>query len=137
MRDYRRSKLDPRFEGPFKVIGKSKGSYILKDNSGALLPRNYPPSAIKVISSDPVFDSPSFEVEAILDHRIIGNDYEYLVRWKRYTGSDATDPATHLPLRGELCGAQGPPHVFHHALINYLLSHLAIFGSISSYLTSG
>ena len=62
-------KLDPRYEGPFKVIGKSGNAYILQDNAGDLLPRNYPPSAIKLISADPVLDARSYEVEAILNHR--------------------------------------------------------------------
>jgi len=91
----RRGKLDPRFKGPFKVIGKSKSSYTLQDNSGALLPRNYPPSAIKLISSDPILDSPSFEVEAILNHRSAEHGYEYLVRWKHYSNEhDSWEPAS-------------------------------------------
>jgi hypothetical protein len=81
----RRKKLDPRFEGPFKVIGKTRNTYTLQDNSGALLPRNYPPSALKLISADPVLESASYEVDAILNHRSAAHGYEYLVRWKNYT----------------------------------------------------
>jgi hypothetical protein len=93
----RRNKLDPRFEGPFKVIGKSGGSYILQDNSGALLPRNYPPSAIKIISSDPVLNSSSFEVDTVLDHRSTEHGYEYLVRWKHYSKDrDSWEPASNF-----------------------------------------
>jgi hypothetical protein len=84
----RRKKLDPRFEGPFKVISKSRNKFTLQDNSGALLPHDYPPSALKLISEDPVFDSKSFQVDAILDHRVPdhGHGYEYLVHWKNYSG---------------------------------------------------
>ena len=91
----RRRKLDPRFEGPFKIIGKSGGSYTLEDNAGLLLPHNYPPSALKLISSDPIFDSVSFEVESILDHRPTEDGYEYLVRWKRFSADqDSWEPAS-------------------------------------------
>ena len=47
----KRSKLDPMFKGPFKVIRRTQGgSYILQDNDGKLLPRNYAPFALKLIS---------------------------------------------------------------------------------------
>jgi len=96
VRDHaRRKKLDPRFEGPFKVIGKSGKAYTLQDNSGALLPRNYPPSALKVISADPVLDSESYVVDVILNHRSATLGYEYLVRWKNYSKKhDTWEPAT-------------------------------------------
>jgi Chromo (CHRromatin Organisation MOdifier) domain/Integrase zinc binding domain/Integrase core domain len=82
----RRRKLDPRFEGPFKVIGKSGKTYTLEDNSGALLPHRYPPSALKLISSDPFFESDSYAVEAIINHRQTDHGgYEYLVRWKNFS----------------------------------------------------
>ena len=84
----RRRKLDPRFEGPYRVIGKSGNAYTLQDNTGALLPRTYPPSAIKVISTDLAYDAPSYEVEAILNHRDADHGREYLVRWKGYSEKD-------------------------------------------------
>jgi hypothetical protein len=80
----RRRKLDPRFQGPFKVVGKTGGSYTLQDNTGELLPHDYPPSALKVISDDPVWDQPSYEFETILDHSLTDAGYKYKVRWKNY-----------------------------------------------------
>ena len=93
----RRGKLDPRFEGPFKVLGKKGNAYTLQDNSGALLPRNYPPSALKLISADPIFESESYGVETILDHRSTEHGYEYLVRWKHYSKDhDSWEPAANF-----------------------------------------
>jgi len=90
VRDTRRSnKLDPINEGPYKIINKTKGgAYILEDGEGKLLERNFPPSALIIISADPIYGEPSYEVEAILNHRKTDNGYEYLVRWKNYTADD-------------------------------------------------
>ena len=84
----RKSKLDPIYEGPFKVIHWNHGgSYILQDNDGTLLSRNYPPSALKLISQDPITSGQSYEVQAILDHKGEGSNHKYLVRWKNFDKS--------------------------------------------------
>jgi len=68
-------------------------AYKLHDNSGAVLPHSYPSSQHKVISRDDIFDSPSFELEAILNHRETDHEYEYLVRWKNHPQeSDTWEP---------------------------------------------
>jgi Chromo (CHRromatin Organisation MOdifier) domain len=94
----RRSKLDPRYEGPFKVIRRTRGgSYVLQDNDGTLLPHNYPPSALKLISQDPIFSGQSYEVEAILDHKDKGPDRYYLVKWKNFDKShNSWEPVTNF-----------------------------------------
>jgi Chromo (CHRromatin Organisation MOdifier) domain len=94
----RRRKLDPRYEGPFKVRRKTGKTYTLEDNSGALLPRNYAPSALKLISADPVFLSESFQVDTILNHRATTDGkYDYLVRWKNHSEEhDSWEPASNF-----------------------------------------
>jgi hypothetical protein len=91
----RRRKLDARYEGPFQVVSVQNGSYTLQDNSGALLPRGFPPSALKLISGDTVQDGVSYEVDRIIDHITTDNgEYEYRVRWKGHTpGDDTWEPA--------------------------------------------
>jgi transposase InsO family protein len=86
----RRRKLDPRFQGPYKVVGKTGGSYTLQDNTGELLPHDFPPSALKLISDDPILDKPSHEVGAIIAHRKTRRGYRYKVRWRNYTEKDDT-----------------------------------------------
>ena len=87
----RRSKLDPIYEGPFKVIRRTHGgSYVLQDNDNALLPRNYPPSALKLISQDPIYSGQFYKIQAILDHRGEGKEREYLVQWKNFDKSHNT-----------------------------------------------
>jgi hypothetical protein len=69
----------------------------VQDNAGALLSRNYPPSALKLISADPVLTSESYDVEAILNHRPAAHGYEYLVRWKNFSKEhDSWEPAANF-----------------------------------------
>jgi len=85
----RSGKLTPRYEGPYKVVKRTHGgSYVLQDNNGALLSRNFPPSALKLISQEPIMAGDTYEIQAVLDHRGEGNNREYLVQWKGYDQSE-------------------------------------------------
>ncbi|CDH59310.1 hypothetical protein RO3G_15169 [Lichtheimia corymbifera JMRC:FSU:9682] len=99
----RGSKLAPAFEGPYTVLRKTEGgTYVLQDETGALMPRDYVPSELKLISQDEVVPIDElYELEAIINHRGKPGRRQYLVRWKGYGPEDDqwldpdafTDPA--------------------------------------------
>ncbi|EIE77043.1 hypothetical protein RO3G_01747 [Rhizopus delemar RA 99-880] len=97
--NYKTNKLDAPYEGPYKVKRITQvGSYVLEDEKGDLLPKNYPPSALKMISQDEVISSNKFyQVEAILAHKKAKGKYIYKCRWKGYDESEDTwEPASHF-----------------------------------------
>jgi transposase InsO family protein len=82
----RANKLAPVYDGPFKVIHKTKnGNYLLQDMLGDPTPRNYTPSELKAISHDDSLMDNNYIVEDILDHRGTPRYREYYVRWKGYS----------------------------------------------------
>jgi hypothetical protein len=49
----RKYKMEPRYEGPYKVIRRNRGgAYVLMDRDGEVLGRNYAPSQLKMVLSD-------------------------------------------------------------------------------------
>jgi hypothetical protein len=88
----RKDTLDPRYQGPYKVLSSTKtGAYALEDRTGLVLPNNYPTSALQLLSSYEPPDGKNYEVKAILHHRKSKKGgYEYKVRWKGYGAEDDT-----------------------------------------------
>jgi transposase InsO family protein len=83
------NKLVPTYEGPFMVVRRTHGgSYVLQDTTGALRPRNYAPSQLKLVQRDSVAE-PSYEIESVIDHRFMDDgSVEYLVHWEGYSDDD-------------------------------------------------
>ena len=91
--DVRTSGMNPRYEGPFKVLSRTpKNTYVLLDNTGALHPKNVPLSKLKLISVPEIFleDVEHYEVERVLKHKGPTNDRTYWVKWKGYPDSENT-----------------------------------------------
>lgn len=86
------AQLMPSYTGPYLVVCQSRnGGYVLRDETGVLMPRDYPASELKAVSRDELVEltgsskEKSYEVEAVIDHRGEGKTTEYLVRWKNYS----------------------------------------------------
>ncbi|KAI8137537.1 hypothetical protein BJV82DRAFT_674609 [Fennellomyces sp. T-0311] len=96
----RRNKMDPKYEGLYTVVRKTKGgSYVLRDEQGLLTSRNYAPSQLKLLSQDALIDTSEtyekngkyYTIQSIVDHNELApGKYEYRVRWKDYSPSDDT-----------------------------------------------
>ena len=83
---WRSSKKEPRYEGPFKVLKRTRGgSYQLLDTDGTLFARAVAPMHMKPVSKDPAHDALSYVVDCIIDHRGPPGSREYLVRWKSFS----------------------------------------------------
>ncbi|KAJ3282423.1 hypothetical protein HDU79_009937, partial [Rhizoclosmatium sp. JEL0117] len=80
----RNSKDEPRYEGPYRVVKRTKGgTYSLLDRDGHVLHRDYAPQQLKLISSDLSDDwFATGEVADILEHQEIDGANVYLVQWK-------------------------------------------------------
>ncbi|KAG0891480.1 hypothetical protein G6F33_013983 [Rhizopus arrhizus] len=69
--------LAPAYEGPFTVLRKNQGNaYILRDETGVLMPRSYTTTELKLISNEEIIELDdegneiqNYEVEAVLNHR--------------------------------------------------------------------
>ena len=81
--DVRDSKLEPRYEGPYKILRRTTGgTYQLLDADGHILARNYAPNQLKLISGTPEF-APTAEVKSIKEHEELPDgSKQYLTQWK-------------------------------------------------------
>ena len=90
----RTSKMTERWLGPYIITGYSpNGSYILKDLTGAPLPRHLPTQQIRLMQSGNKrnpgdFKEEHYEVQAIVNHRGTLGNYEYYVHWVGYDDQD-------------------------------------------------
>jgi transposase InsO family protein len=84
----RRRKLEAKWEGPYRVLQRTKGgSYVLLDSTGDLLPKNTTPSQMKMVSNSMPFGD-SVEVDSILNHRGPVGQRSYFVKWKGHDASE-------------------------------------------------
>jgi hypothetical protein len=85
-----RKSLTPIYEGPYEVVRKTaSGNYTLRDEMGLLIPRDFTPSELKLVSQDALVALEEiYEFDGIVDHRGEAGHREYKVRWKNYTAAE-------------------------------------------------
>jgi hypothetical protein len=85
-----RKSLTPVYEGPYEVVRKTdNNNYTLRDEMGLLIPRDFTPSELKLVSMDALIAKEEvYEFDGIVDHRGEAGHREYKVRWKNYTAAD-------------------------------------------------
>ncbi|SAM02503.1 hypothetical protein [Absidia glauca] len=91
----RTTQMETKYTGPFTVVKKNKGgAYTLQQSNGELLPKAFPPSALKSVSQDPILqEEERWEVESIINHKGSPGNYQYKVRWKGYdSDADTWEP---------------------------------------------
>ena len=95
--DFDQAKIDQRYEGPFKVLRRTRGgTYIIQDADGTPIRRHYAPSQLKILTGDDTNVDATYVVENILSHRINPDGTtSYYVKWKHYSDSENTwEPST-------------------------------------------
>ena len=85
------TKLEPRFKGPYTITGHtSRGNYKVNNALGEALPESFPRHKIKVVEDNDDLPSDSLEIEKIISHKIIDNEWLYLVKWKELPRNEST-----------------------------------------------
>jgi hypothetical protein len=87
----RRSKSDPYYVGPFKVVRRhaKNGTYQVTDSAGELLKTVYPAHKLTLVEK-PLDDEVHYVVEKILDHKGSTGARKYLVKWKGFSSEHNT-----------------------------------------------
>ena len=98
----RKSKMDPSYVGPYKVLRRTRGgSYQLQTMDGDLHPRAAAPSQLKLVIVPPEEREGHYAVDQILNHRKVGGQYEYKVRWAGYGPEhDTWEPTRNIQSSG-------------------------------------
>ena len=91
----RKSKMEPKYIGPFKVLRMTQGnSFVLQDMMGDVYPKNVPAWRLKLIANDDddykFDDDDVYEVEAIVNHKGKPGNYMYKVKWAGFPDSENT-----------------------------------------------
>ena len=81
-------KLQARYVGPYKITARTKfGNYVLVSNGGVQLRESTPISKLKKCTPG---NNLSYEIEKIIQHRKIGNSFQYLIKWLGYSNADSS-----------------------------------------------
>jgi transposase InsO family protein len=75
-------KTDPKYLGPFKIVSRKGGVYYVKDYTGAISEKKYPPSKLK-LAGKVIKDIPP--ITAIVNHRGEVNNRHYLAVFEGLT----------------------------------------------------
>ena len=83
--------MEPRFKGPYKINGYTKrGNYIVTNALNETLKDSYPRHKVKVVDDDSSLPNESAEVERIIKHKVLNNEFFYLIKWKNLPVSESS-----------------------------------------------
>ena len=83
--------MEPRFKGPYKINGYTKrGNYIVTNALNETLKDSYQRHKVKVVNDDSSLPNESAEVERIIKHKVLNNEFFYLIKWKNLPVSESS-----------------------------------------------